>query len=273
MFVMSNVSLLNSFNKVTKNKTAKNELVEKLSSGKRINRAADDSAGLSISESLKAQVRGMSMAEKNIQDGISMIQVADGAMDDITKTLHKMKELAVESSNGTLEDSDREKLQQEFSELKNNIDYIANETEFNTIKLLDKDKTLTIKVKDDPYVSYDLKLFDSTTKALKLKDVKIDKFDSANNAISKVDVALEKVLGNRTVLGAHLNNLKSSFNDVSNQGGNTTHSLSQIEHINMATALMKSVKESIVINSNKSMLVAAKQNNENVNTVLNKWLL
>ncbi|KGN01846.1 flagellin [Clostridium botulinum] len=273
MFVMSNVSLLNSFNKVTKNKTAKNELVEKLSSGKRINRAADDSAGLSISESLKAQVRGMSMAEKNIQDGVSMLQVADGAMDDITKTLHRMKEVVVQASNGVLTDEDRDKLQEEFSKLKDNIDYIANETEFNTIKLLDKDKTLTFQVKDNPYTSYSLNLFANDTTALSLDKVNVSDFNNAIDANGKIDNALEKTISHRTELGAHLNNLQHSFKDASNEGSNLTTSLSQIEDVHMATALMNSVKQNILINSNKSMLCVAKQNNENVNTVLNKWLL
>ncbi|NEZ45874.1 flagellin [Clostridium niameyense] len=273
MFVSSNIGLLNSFNKITKNKTAKNELVEKLSSGKRINRAADDSAGLSISESLKAQVRGLSMAGKNIQDGVSMIQVADGALEDITKSLHRMKELSVQSSNGTLTDSDRDKLEEEFNKLKENIDYIAGETEFNTIKLLDKDKTITIQVKDNPYVNYKLDFCSNTTKSLKLNTVKIDSFNNANNAISKIDDALNKTISNRAVLGAHLNNLQSSFKDASNVEGNLTCSLSQIQDVKMAMAVMKSVKENILINSNKSMLSVAKQNNENVNIVLNKWFL
>jgi len=225
MFVSSNGSLLNSFAKLTKNKTSKNQLTEKLSSGKRINKAADDAGGLSISESLKAQVRGLNRAEKNIQDGISMVQVADGAMDEITKTLHRMKELSVQASNGTLTDDDRQAIGEEFEQLKENIDNIAKGTEFNGIKLLNEDKTLVIQTRENPYLSN------------------------------------------------HLNNLQHAFNNVNNSGSNLTSSLSRIEDIDMATAIMKSVKDDVLINYNKSMLVSARQSNEGVNTVINKWLL
>lgn len=272
VFVQSNLSLLNSYGKFTSNKASKNDIIEKISTGKRINKAADDAAGLSISESLRSQVRGLSVAERNIQDGISMIQTTDGAMDEITKTLHRMKEMAVQSSNGTLTDDDRSALEEEFNQLKENIDTISNQTEFNGIKLLNENKTLTLKIKDNPDIFYDLSLFDSSTNALGLDATSISTITSSSNTITKVDEALNKVIENRTILGAHLNNLQSSFNDANNSKVGLTTSLSQIEDINMASAVMKSVKDNILVNSNQSMLVSARQNNENVNSVLNKWL-
>ncbi|WP_186429908.1 flagellin [Clostridium sp. BSD9I1] len=272
MFVQSNLSLLNSYGKFTSNKTSKNDIIEKISTGKRINKAADDAAGLSISESFKSQVRGLSVAERNIQDGISMIQTADGAMGEITKTLHRIKEMAVQSSNGTLTDEDRSALEEEFNQLKENIDTISNQTEFNGIKLLNENKTLTLKIKDNPDIFYDLSLFDSSTNALGLDATSISTITSSSNTITKVDKALNKVIENRTILGAHLNNLQSSFNDASNSKLNLTSSVSQIEDINMASAVMKSVKDNILVNSNQSLLVSARQNNESVNSVLNKWL-
>lgn len=272
VIVSSNVAVLNSFNKVTKNKGAKNELVEKISSGKRINRAADDAAGLSISESIKAQVRGMSMAEKNIQDGISLIQVADGAMGEITKNLHRMKELSVQASNDTLTDKDRGNLEDELTQLKHNIDTIASETEFNGIKILKEDRVLTLQVKDSPYTTYELQLFNVTTGALGIEDISVALGQKAQKANFKVDEALNKITGFRTSLGSDLNNLQHSFSDASNSGSNLTAALSGIEDINMATALMRSVKERVMLDCNESMLTAARQNNDNVNVVLNKWL-
>lgn len=272
MFIQNNRLLLNSYGKVTINKTAKNDTTEKLSSGKRINKAADDAAGLSISENFKAQVRGLNVAERNIQDGISMIQVADGAMDEITKTLHRMKEVSVQASNGTLADEDRSALEEEFNQLKENIDTISNQTEFNGIKLLNDDRTLTLKIKDNPDVFYDLTLFDSSTSALGLDTASLSNISSSNDTISKVDKALNKVIVNRTILGVHSNNLQSAFNDANNAKLNLTSALSQIEDVNMATAIMKSVKDNVLISSNQSMLASARQNNENVNSVLNKWL-
>ncbi|MCY6959591.1 flagellin [Clostridium brassicae] len=272
MFVANNISLLNSFGKLTKNKTAKNELTEKISSGKRINRAADDSAGLSISQSFKAQVRGIDMAERNIQDGISMIQVADGAMEEITKTLHRMKEASVQAANGTLTDEDRGAIEEEFKNLKESIDKIVNDTEFNEIKLLNEDKTLNLQIRDNPYASYDLTLTDNSCIALGIDDINVSTVGSSNEANGKIDEALNRITSNRTELGGHLNNLQHSYNDVSNAKINLTASLSQVEDVNMATALMQSVKNNVLLNCNKSMLTSAKLNNENVNTVLNKWI-
>lgn len=272
MFVANNKSLLNSFGKLTKNKTAKNQLTEKISSGKRINRAADDAGGLSISESLKAQVRGLNMAEKNIQDGISMIQVADGAMDEITKTLHRMKEISVQASNDVLTDEDRKAIGEEFKGLKEDIDKIIKNTEFNGIKLLNEDKTLNLQIRDNPYASYDLTLTDNSCMALGIDNINVNTTTTANKANAKIDDALNKIISNRTELGCHLNNLQHSFNDVSNSNVNLTSSLSYIEDIDMATALMKSIKDSVLLDCNNSMLAVAKQNNENVNTVLNKWI-
>ncbi|WP_097025875.1 flagellin [Clostridium peptidivorans] len=272
MFIQNNRLLLNSYAKFTSNKTAKNDTTEKIASGKRINKAADDAAGLSITESLKAQVRGLNAAERNIQDGISLLQVADGAMDEITKTLHRMKEVAVEASNGTLTNEDRSALEEEFNQLNQSIDSIANETEFNGIKLLNEDKSLTIKIKDNPGIFYDLTLFDSSTNALDLDNASLSSISSSSNTISKVDEALNKVIVNRTALGIHSNNLQSAFNDTSNSKLNLTSAVSQIEDVKMATAIMKSVKDTILINSNQSMLISARQSNENINVVLNKWI-
>ncbi|KGK86077.1 flagellin [Clostridium sp. HMP27] len=272
MFIQNNRLLLNSYGKVTINKTAKNDTTEKLSSGKRINKAADDAAGLSISESFKSKVRGLDAAERNIQDGISLIQVADGAMEEITKTLHRMKEVSVQASNGTLTDEDRSALEEEFSQLNKSINSIANETEFNGIKLLNEDKSLAIKIKDNPEVFYDLTLFDSSTSALGLDTASLSSISSSSDTLSKVNEALNKVIVNRTALGVHSNNLQSAFNDANNAKLGLTTSLSQIEDINMASAVMKSVKDNILVNSNQSMLVSARQNNESVNSVLNRWL-
>lgn len=273
MFVKSNGTLLNSFAKLTSNRTSKNQFTEKLSSGKRINRAADDAGGLSISESLKAQVRGLSMAEKNTQDGISMLQVADGAMDEITKTLHRMKELSVQASNDILTDSDRQAIGEEFEQLKGNIGSISQNTEFNGIKILNEDKTLVIQTRDNPYASYDVKLNNNSLQALGIDNININSTSNSNKANGKIKAALDTVIKNRVEIGTHLNNLQHSFNNISNSGTNLTSSLSQIEDIDMATALMKSVKDDVLINYNKSMLEVAKQSNEGVNTVINKWLL
>ncbi|PRR79407.1 Flagellin [Clostridium liquoris] len=273
MFISSNGFLLNSFEKLTSNRTSKNQFTEKLSSGKRINRAADDAGGLSISESLKAQIRGLSMAGKNTQDGISMLQVADGAMDEITKTLHRMKELSVQASNDILTEGDRRAIGEEFNQLKENIENISQNTEFNGIKILNEDKTLVIQTRDNPYASYNVKLNNNSLQALGIDSTSINTAANSNEANGKIKDALDTVIKNRVKIGTHLNNLQHAFNNASNSGSNLTSSLSQIEDVDMAATLMKSVKDDLLINYNKSMLVSSKQSNEGVNTVINKWLL
>lgn len=272
MQVSSNLSALNSFNKVTKNKGAKNELTEKISTGKRIVRAADDAAGLAISESMKAQIRGMSMAEKNIQDGISLIQVTEGAMDEIDKVLNRMKEMAVQASNDTLTDEDRNAIEQEFSQLKDNIDTISRDTEFNGINLLGEDKGITLQIKDTPYITYEVQLKEISTNTLGIKDANITTREKASEANEKIDEALNRTISHRTNLGVSMNRLQHSYNDAQNLGSNLSKSLSGIEDIDMATALMGSIKEKILVDYNQSMLSVAKQDNEKANVILNKWL-
>ncbi|WP_373898303.1 flagellin [Haloimpatiens sp. FM7315] len=272
MIVSSNITLLNSFNKVTKNKTAKNEFTEKISSGKRINRASDDAAGLSISESMKSQIRSLSMNQRNVQDGVSMLQLADGALNEVTESLHRMKELSVQASNGDLTDEDRKALEDELIQIKDSIDKISEQTEFNGIKILDKDKSISIQTKDKPYTCYELKLFNTDARALDLNNASLTSTTKAEETNLKVDKALNKINNIRMNIGTDSNNLKSSLNEAGNSEISLTFALSGVEDINMATALMRSVKQNVIVDCNKSMLVAARQDNDRVSVVLNNWL-
>ncbi|MGY4689088.1 flagellin N-terminal helical domain-containing protein [Salibacterium sp. K-3] len=137
MIINSNIPALNTLNQLNKNSNALSSKMEKLSSGQRINKAADDAAGLAISEKMEAQIRGLDQANRNVQDGISLIQTAEGALDETHSILQRMRELSVQSANGTNTDNDRESLQKEFGELTKEIDDITKSTEFNTKKLLD----------------------------------------------------------------------------------------------------------------------------------------
>ena len=136
MIINHNISALNTYRQLTLNNSNAAKSVEKLSSGYRINRAGDDAAGLAISEKMRAQIRGLNMAMKNAQDGISLIQTAEGALNETHAILQKMRELAVQAANDTNTDVDRAELQKEIEQLIDEIDRIANTTEFNTKKLL-----------------------------------------------------------------------------------------------------------------------------------------
>src|SRR5690554_4645030 len=141
MIINMNVAALNSYNRLSETNNNIQKSLERLSSGKRINRAADDAAGLAISEKMKAQIRGLAQAQRNAQDGISLIQTAEGALKETHAILQRMRELAVQSANDTNTDDDRLELQKEVAELLTEIDRIAENTEFNTKTLLNGDLT------------------------------------------------------------------------------------------------------------------------------------
>lgn len=266
------LNLTNSFNKKTISKFKKEDYVEKVSSGKRINRAADDAAGLSISESFKAQVRGLSMAERNTQQAISMVQVADGALGNINDHLGRMKEIAIEAANGTYTKEDREAIDKEFQKLKESIENIAENTEFNGIKLLKEDKSINIQIKDDPYANYKLNLYNSKLTSIGLASSNIATEDSARDAITDLENASKIVVSFRARLGGDFNNLNHALNDNTNVSLNVSSSLSRIEDVDMGMSIMKIIKNDVLTNYNQSMISVAKQDSESVNAIINKWL-
>lgn len=135
MVINHNISALNANYRLKVNNNRLSNITEKLSSGYRINRAADDAAGLTISEKMRNQIRGLSQASRNCQDGVSVIQVADGALEEVHAMLQRMNELSVQSANGTNTESDREALQKEFEQIQTEIDRVSDTTTFNTMKL------------------------------------------------------------------------------------------------------------------------------------------
>jgi len=148
MIINHNISALNTYRQLTVNNSATSKSLEKLSSGYRINRAGDDAAGLAISEKMRGQIRGLNMASKNAQDGISLIQTAEGALNETHSILQRMRELAVQAANGTNTDADRTEIQKEIEQLKSEIDRISTDTEFNTLKLLDGSISNNMKLDD-----------------------------------------------------------------------------------------------------------------------------
>ncbi|MBQ3644661.1 MAG: hypothetical protein II961_08705 [Candidatus Riflebacteria bacterium] len=146
--INSNVTAMTAHGNLVTNDSRLSNSIEKLSSGLRINRAADDAAGLTISEKLKTQIRGIARAQQNVQDGISLIQTAEGALNETHSMLQRMRELAIQSGNDTLTTTDRLEIQKEIAQLKEDIDRIANDTEYNTKKLLDGTGTAAISTSD-----------------------------------------------------------------------------------------------------------------------------
>ncbi|WP_125152149.1 flagellin [Clostridium rectalis] len=262
--LISNTTMFFSCSRIGKAKNLKENMVEKVSSGMRINKAADDAAGISISESFKAQVRGLSQAERNIQDGISLLQVSDGALQDVQKHLQRMKELAVHASNGTLTDEDRKCIDEEFLQIKNSIDSIAENTEFNGIKLLKENKSIKIQISDKPFTYYDLNLDKLDIEALNIKDSNLSNKTYAEDSLQKIDRSILKLNDSLNSIGASTNELKHALTNTTNSNINLSSSLSRIKDADMASSVMNMVKSDVITQYSEFMYSVSKQDIESV---------
>lgn len=229
--------------------------MERLSSGLRINRAADDPAGLAISEKMRGQIRGLSMAARNIQDGISMFNTAEGSLNETHAMLQRMRELSVASANGTLTDADREALSLEFEELKKEITRIFKDTEFNTLPLLDGSRTsVKIQAGANAGQSIEFSIGDMSTEAIGLLDVSIATQDDADKAISKLDDAIKKVSSERSKMGAYANRLGHAYNNVLVMEENLTAAESRIRDVDIAKEMMALTKANILLQAGQYVL-------------------
>jgi flagellin len=245
MRINHNISALNTYRQLTTNGLHASKNMEKLSSGLRINRAGDDAAGLSISEKMRAQIRGLEQASRNAQDGISMIQTAEGALQEVHSILQRMRELAVQSANDTNVGQDRTALQNEVDELLTELGRIKDNTEFNTQKLLNGSAGSggTVKIQVGANASQAMTL-DFTTKGIDLTAIvgtdlnglKIDTQTDANNAITKIQTAIDDVSKGRSKLGAWQNRLEHTINNLDNASENLTAAESRIRDVDYALA-------------------------------------
>lgn len=249
------LSILNNMNR---NFNAMNKSMLRISSGYRINSAADDPAGLAISEKMRAQIRGLNMAAKNIQDGISLVQTAEGALNETHAMIQRMRELAVQASNDTLTDADRELLDLEFQELKKEIQRTSTDTEFNTKKLLNGDyETNGIKIQAgaNSGQSIEMLLGDMSAGALGLDDtVSIGTREDAEKAISTMDEALKRTSRERSRLGAYQNRLEHAYNNAVNTAENLTEAESRIRDADIAKEMMNMVKAQILLQAGQYVL-------------------
>lgn len=240
------LSILSNMNK---NWAAANKALLRISSGYRINSAADDPAGLAISEKMRAQIRGLNMAAKNIQDGISLVQTAEGAMNETHAIIQRMRELSVEAANDTLTDEDRRLIDLEFQQLKEEITRIATQTQFNTRTLLNGDyETNSLKIQVGANSGQYMEIFiggiDSTK--LGLDSLDITTRDNANHAIGALDKALNDVSYERSRLGAYQNRLEHAYNNVVNTADNLAAAESRIRDADIAKEMMNYTKASIL---------------------------
>ena len=261
-YINTNVASINTVRILDGSQKELTTSMERLSSGKRINHARDDAAGMAISSKMTSQVRGMNQAVRNTNDGISMVQTADGAMEGIADKLQRMRELAVQSANGIYSTSDRAALDIEFQALDDEIGRVANSVEFNGTTLLASTKTLTIQVSyadDSTNGKIDVDLTKVTSTGLSINDDVITTQDAASTAIGAIDDALSTVNSARATLGATQNRLETTVTDLKNNVENLSASRSRIEDADFASETAQLAKSQILQQAGMAMLAQANQ--------------
>jgi len=262
MRINHNISALNTYRQLSFNNTQTAKNLEKLSSGYRINRAGDDAAGLAISEKMRGQIRGLEMATKNAQDGISLIQTAEGALNETHAILQRIRELAVQAANDTNTDNDRAELQKEVDQLLQEIDRIANTTQFNTKNLLDGSLSgsgLIFHIGANQDQNVTLTISSMRASGLGVSGIDISSQSGANNAITTIDNAIDKVSSERAKLGAMQNRLEHTINNLGAAAENLTAAESRIRDVDMAKEMMEFTKNSILTQAAQAMLAQANQ--------------
>ena len=269
MVVQHNLSAMNTSRQLNGVTSSLSKSTEKLSSGYRINRAADDAAGLSISEKMRSQIRGLNKASDNAQDGISLIQVAEGALNETHSILQRMNELATQAANDTNTSTDRKAIQQEVDQLTSEIDRIRSTTQFNTQNLLDgkfSAKNLQIGSLSGQSISISVSNMNATS--LGVNGLKVSSFSGAGEAMSKIQVAIDKVSTQRSKLGALQNRLEHTINNLDTTSENTQSAESRIRDTDMADEMVQYSKNNILSQAGQSMLAQANQANQGVLSLL-----
>lgn len=256
---------------------ALNKTLEKLSTGLRVNRASDDAAGLAISEKLRSQVNGLAVAQRNAQDGIALMQIAEGAMNEISSILQRMRELSLQSANDTLTSSERNYTNQEYSSLLSEIDRIANTTTYNGMSLLNGSgfggagqaaSILHIGANADASNEITITIDTMSTTSLDITGGSLSSNVAALSAITSLDAAINSVNSARADLGAYVNRLEHSINNMMNQATNTQAAESYIRDADFALETANFTKNSILIQSATAMLAQANMAPQSVLSLL-----
>ena len=269
MVVQHNLSAMNTNRQLGIITDAQAGATEKLSSGYKINRAADDAAGLAISEKMRSQIRGLDRASANAQDGISLIQVAEGALNEAHAILQRMNELATQAANDTNTSTDRDAIQQEINQLTSEINRIQSTTQFNTMNLLDgtfQGKNLQVGAISGQGISISISNMDAAS--LGVSGLKVSSFSIAGAAMEKIQAAIEKVSKQRSKLGAIQNRLEHTINNLDTSSENTSAAESRIRDTDMAEEMVEYSKNNILAQAGQSMLTQANQQTQCVLSLL-----
>ncbi len=279
MVVQHNMTAMNANRQLGVTTSTQAKVTEKLSSGYKINRAADDAAGLTISEKMRSQIRGLTQASSNAQDGVSCVQTAEGALSEVHSMLQRMNELAVKSANGTNTSADRVSIQKEIAALVCEIDRVKQSTEFNTLSLLDGTfsagaaKTVQVGAANKAEQRIQIQIDNIGTSklgsaTLKIKNIDLKTLSGARNAISAITAAIAKISDIRSALGAVQNRLEHTIANLDNIVENTTAAESQIRDTDMAATMVDYSKNNILAQAGQAMLAQANQSTQGVLSLL-----
>ena len=271
MIVQHNMAALNTNRQLGVSGTNLSKATEKLSSGYRINRAGDDAAGLSISEKMRGQIRGLDQASSNAEDGVSLIQTAEGALNEIHSVLQRMRELTVQAANDTNVTADRDAIKTEQSQLAQEITRIASQTEFNTQKLLTgtfSNKNLQVGANTGQKINISITNVSATGLLVNSVANKMDTYANATSFIGTIDNAITMVSTQRSNLGAIQNRLEHTIANADNTAENLQSAESRIRDVDMADEMVTYSKNNIVQQAAQSMLAQANQSTQGVLSLL-----
>lgn len=267
--ITTNIEAMNATRHLQDTQSAISRSMEKLSSGYRINRGADDAAGLGISESMRAQIRGLAQAQRNIQDGISLVQTAEGNLNQVHSMLQRMRELAVQSGNGAISTSGRDAIQTEINQLVSEIERIGREASFNGVQLLARGSnnpiTFQVGANDGEIIAIDLISLSSdlaSTAGATYWSL------SGTAPISAIDAAVNRVSSLRSTFGAVQNRLENSMAVQAAYMENLTAAESRIRDVDMAEEMVKLTKNQILSQAGQAMLAQANQSPQQVLNLL-----
>ena len=267
MRIQHNITALNAHRNLYNNNSSVGKNLEKLSSGYRINRAGDDAAGLAISEKMRAQVTGLDMAKKNAEDGVSLVQTAEGALTEVHSMLNRMVELATQSANGTYSSTNREEMQKEVTQLCNEIDRISATSNFNgqdlfTAAVDGEEINLHVTEKSSGgSIAVELEEMSATNCGGQdlVADVDISDAASATASIDIIKEAIDGISSLRSTFGALQNRLEHTINNLGVQSENLSAAESRIRDVDMAEEMMAYTKNNILVQASQAMLAQANQ--------------
>ena len=274
MVVQHNLTAANTNRQLGITTSGLQKSTEKLSSGYKINRAADDAAGLSISEKMRSQIRGLNKASDNAQDGISLVQTAEGALNEVHSMLQRMSELSVQAANGTNDTTDRGSINDEIQQLKTEIERVGSTTQFNKMNILDgtfstgANKLLQVGANANQTIKIDIDALQSVVGSSLKGDLKTETATNAQSAITVVQSSIEKLSKLRSKLGAVQNRLEHTVANLDNISENTQSSESRIRDTDMAEEMVTYSKNNILQQAGQSMLAQANQANQGVLSLL-----